>query len=105
MDDFACHVLKRATARNWAIERKARHVIAKRLTFFHRPMLDDVPSGIKRCVVIERSEERSVGKECVSTCRSRWTPNHYKTTTYLIFYSPLNTSTNLYTTSTAIINQ
>src|SRR3546814_18643670 len=22
------------------------------------------------------SEERSVGKECVSTCRSRWTPNH-----------------------------
>src|SRR3546814_4298715 len=23
-----------------------------------------------------RSEERSVGKECVSTCRSRWTPQH-----------------------------
>src|SRR3546814_7150142 len=23
-----------------------------------------------------RSEERSVGKECVSTCRSRWTPYH-----------------------------
>src|SRR3546814_16997187 len=26
------------------------------------------------CVV--RSEERRVGKECVSTCRSRWTPYH-----------------------------
>src|SRR3546814_16205622 len=25
-----------------------------------------------------RSEERRVGKECVSTCRSRWTPYHYK---------------------------
>src|SRR3546814_20812354 len=25
-----------------------------------------------------RSEERSVGKECVSTCRSRWSPYHYK---------------------------
>src|SRR3546814_6472450 len=25
---------------------------------------------------IERSEERSVGKECVSTCRSRWSPYH-----------------------------
>src|SRR3546814_11972684 len=25
-----------------------------------------------------RSEERSVGKECVSTCRSRWSPDHYK---------------------------
>src|SRR3546814_17752821 len=23
-----------------------------------------------------RSEERSVGKECVSTCRSRWAPYH-----------------------------
>src|SRR3546814_20468649 len=25
-----------------------------------------------------RSEERRVGKECVSTCRSRWLPYHYK---------------------------
>src|SRR3546814_19436055 len=25
---------------------------------------------------VERSEERSVGKECVSTCRSRWSPSH-----------------------------
>src|SRR3546814_11052392 len=26
----------------------------------------------------DRSEERRVGKECVSTCRFRWTPNHEK---------------------------
>src|SRR3546814_20558524 len=25
-----------------------------------------------------RSEESRVGKECVSTCRSRWPPYHYK---------------------------
>src|SRR3546814_17824979 len=25
-----------------------------------------------------RSEERRVGNECVSTCRSRWSPFHYK---------------------------
>src|SRR3546814_19716804 len=25
-----------------------------------------------------RSEERRVGNECVSTCRSRWSPYHYK---------------------------
>src|SRR3546814_15221212 len=25
---------------------------------------------------LPRSEERRVGKECVSTCRSRWSPNH-----------------------------
>src|SRR6056297_4308262 len=29
------------------------------------------PSG-----VTNRSEERRVGKECVSTCRSRWSPYH-----------------------------
>src|SRR3546814_14797711 len=28
-----------------------------------------------------RSEERRVGKECVSTCRSRWSPYHYKKNT------------------------
>src|SRR3546814_12088076 len=26
-----------------------------------------------------RSEERRVGKECVSTCRYRWSPSHSKT--------------------------
>src|SRR3546814_14034986 len=26
--------------------------------------------------VFTRSEERRVGKECVSTCRSRWSPSH-----------------------------
>src|SRR3546814_3016660 len=27
-------------------------------------------------VTLDRSEERRVGKECVSTCRSRWSPYH-----------------------------
>src|SRR3546814_12441594 len=27
-------------------------------------------------LVVVRSEERRVGKECVSTCRSRWWPYH-----------------------------
>src|SRR3546814_1310391 len=26
--------------------------------------------------LLARSEERRVGKECVSTCRSRWSPYH-----------------------------
>src|SRR3546814_17776700 len=29
-------------------------------------------------LLCERSEERRVGKECVSTCRSRWSPYHSK---------------------------
>src|SRR3546814_1549743 len=33
--------------------------------------------GIRRCASLRmRSEERRVGKECVSTCRSRWSPYH-----------------------------
>src|SRR3546814_16441651 len=28
---------------------------------------------------LPRSEERRVGKECVSTCRSRWSPYHSNT--------------------------
>src|SRR3546814_19877731 len=28
--------------------------------------------------VLARSEERRVGKECVGTCRSRWSPYHKK---------------------------
>src|SRR3546814_12200507 len=30
----------------------------------------------KKILANERSEERRVGKECVSTCRSRWSPYH-----------------------------
>src|SRR3546814_13342529 len=31
--------------------------------------------------LVSRSEERRVGKECVSTCRSRWSPYHKKKNT------------------------
>src|SRR3546814_6228346 len=31
---------------------------------------------VQRCLCLLRSEERRVGKECVSTCRSRWSPYH-----------------------------
>src|SRR3546814_14023835 len=46
------------------------------------PKLAEPPSaaGLVRGFVSTffRSEERRVGKECVSTCRSRWSPYHYK---------------------------
>src|SRR3546814_12603813 len=35
-------------------------------------------SSVSRACRDWRSEERSVGKECVSTCRSRWSPYHKK---------------------------
>src|SRR3546814_21073017 len=38
-----------------------------------------------------RSEERRVGQECVSTCRSRWSPYHYNTKPpYTIDYLLIN---------------
>src|SRR3546814_18541861 len=34
------------------------------------------PETHERSSGLRRSEERRVGKECVSTCRSRWLPSH-----------------------------
>src|SRR3546814_15943709 len=42
---------------------------------------EDMPNraGVQRLdSLLVRSEERRVGKECVSTCRSAWSPYHYK---------------------------
>src|SRR3546814_11115713 len=40
--------------------------------------IDGLPLRLDRRVhwSEDRSEERRVGKECVSTCRSRWSPYH-----------------------------
>src|SRR3546814_17408653 len=55
-----------------------------------------------------RSEERRVGKECVSTCRSRWSTHHYikhmklhtlcirYTLPQLIYQPPLNTQSSTF---------
>ena len=37
-----------------------------------KDLVDNAPKALKE----GRSEERRVGKECVSTCRSRWSPYH-----------------------------
>src|SRR3546814_7349044 len=34
------------------------------------------PAAKPEAAKADRSEERRVGKECVSTCRSRWSPYH-----------------------------
>src|SRR3546814_15390088 len=38
--------------------------------------IDPYRQGLQQAHV--RSEERRVGKECVSTCRTRWSPYHSK---------------------------
>src|SRR3546814_21137581 len=38
-----------------------------------------LPASRQRCMSgAQSSEERRVAKECVSTCRSRWSPYYYK---------------------------
>src|SRR3546814_16710809 len=38
-----------------------------------------MPGQAVPAILAGRSEERRVGTECVSTCRSRWSAYHYKT--------------------------
>src|SRR3546814_15899154 len=38
--------------------------------------MEPVPDGVAVMPSRRRSEERRVGKECVSTCRSRWSSYH-----------------------------
>src|SRR3546814_13545660 len=52
--------------------------IAIQRTFFDR---DDARRARDLADPRMRSEERRVGKECVSTCRSRWSPDQYKKNT------------------------
>src|SRR3546814_8979428 len=41
-----------------------------------RTAVEHGPDATRQFFHAERSEERRVGKECVSTCRSRWSPDH-----------------------------
>src|SRR3546814_4215952 len=54
-----------------------RHIVAGLLTD-PLPSRSDLRTGflIEMNPVVGRSEERRVGQECVSTCRSRWSPDH-----------------------------
>ena len=44
---------------------------AKEVTNLEKPSMDELGKAIS-----SRSEERRVGKECASMCRSRWSPYH-----------------------------
>src|SRR3546814_1768485 len=74
------------------LEKKNGPLIAVRLNILSRKTLGGIQTNLDSPVigadrrpiqglyaageVAGRSEERRVGKECVSTCRSRWSPYH-----------------------------
>src|SRR3546814_2056697 len=50
--------------------------LVARLPGEHHLLYTDVDSRFPNHHPDPRSEERRVGKECVRTCRSRWSPSH-----------------------------
>src|SRR3546814_7392188 len=73
----------RAIDEGTALPEELRRTLSSVATFTGR--IPAYPTGAAVCevavdpdtgVVDIRSEERRVGKECVSTCRSRWSPYH-----------------------------
>src|SRR3546814_14541134 len=63
-----------ARARHIANEPNARQIESMKALCAN--VLEPLRSHFGKPVRITRSEERRVGKECVSTCRSRWWPYH-----------------------------
>src|SRR3546814_20808090 len=58
--------------------RRGRRWSGSRSTECNRPAFRQGPDCPALSWRRQRSEERRVGKECVSTCRSRWSPYHKK---------------------------
>src|SRR3546814_18770803 len=48
------------------------------LDLARRIQADNIKWAKGKQAAARRSDERRVGKECVSTCRSRWSPDHEK---------------------------
>src|SRR3546814_14480759 len=71
--------LKQLTAHPWESLDEAiqpgSHVKGKIVTVADYGAFMEIIPGVEGLIHV-RSEESRVGKECVSTCRSRWSPYH-----------------------------
>src|SRR3546814_13153790 len=78
------HPLKRMPDGNFeriSLEQALEEIAAKLREIIDRDGPEAVSAfkgsgGFLTAASLMRSEERRVGKECVSTCRSRWSPYH-----------------------------
>src|SRR3546814_10455306 len=77
ISDWSSDVCSSDLMRDDLVERRAHRRQLRRFTARlarrHQNAADDRLAALHRGI---RSEERRVGKECVSTCRSRWSPYH-----------------------------
>src|SRR3546814_2272843 len=84
LDTRAMAAFGRATRANTYVEGYLRwNEYARQLADFHSrydlfltPSLAMPPARVGEIRTPDRPEERRVGKECVSQCRSRWSPYH-----------------------------
>src|SRR3546814_2562598 len=76
--DYAIAVEHRRGGRELALDVEQERCIAGQAEGAFADRRSIVPGEIDRFTakIGQRSEERSVGTECVSTCRSRWSPYH-----------------------------
>src|SRR3546814_14513043 len=53
-------------------------IMTGRMPSVHRVRMNGISLSLQENTFVDllRSEERRVGKECVSTCRSRWSADH-----------------------------
>src|SRR3546814_14317003 len=64
------------------VRAEGKREVSRRIAHYNLPVIVAVgfrvrsPRGSQFRRWAARSEERRVGKECVSTCRSRWSPYH-----------------------------
>src|SRR3546814_1425932 len=66
----------RSRRRRLAGGRNGRHRLAQAHPCKHPVWISGIKTNTRDFSHRNRSEERRVGKECVSTCRSRWAPYH-----------------------------
>src|SRR3546814_12476245 len=79
VNDLRKRAMGRKIVKAMGGEARGKTVALLGLTF--KPNTDDMRDAPSIAIVQaleDRSEARRVGKECVSTCRSRWSPYHYK---------------------------
>src|SRR3546814_10844650 len=74
--DVCSSDLLRLTGRSACERQKGRPISDHSLPLSSSRSDAIVPSYLSLLCSPRRSEERRVGKECVSTCRSRWSPYH-----------------------------
>src|SRR3546814_4318369 len=74
-----CFFFKQKTAYEMCISDWSSDVCSSDLKRFVLQVAGGGDDQVRRVIGMPkelRSEERRVGKECVSTCRSRWSPYH-----------------------------